>query len=81
MADKEYNTVGDLLKVLENNYDELTYCHIFNIVTDYDFEELEERVEALMYIKGKLHNNLDEVEFDDDGVSTREYLEVYGIED
>ena len=81
MAEREYKDVKQLLDILERNYTELNYCHIFNIVTDYDFQELEERVEALMHIKGPLHDDLSGVEFDDDGCSQSEYLEIYGIED
>ena len=72
---KTYNTVKDLLDMLEKDYDELTYCHIFAIVTDDDWTELEQRVEALMYIKGELNPSYYEEE-----TSTEEFLEIYGVE-
>lgn len=72
---KDYNTVKDLLDMLDQDYTDNTYCHIFAIVTDDDWLELEQRVEALMYIKGELNPTHYE-----DGTSTEEFLEIYGVE-
>jgi len=78
---KTYNTVKDLLDMLEQDYDELTYCHIFAIVTDDDWTELEIATEKMIKENGELLDDLHDIGFDDEGCVTEEYLEIYGVED
>lgn len=79
---KEYNTIEDLLEYLKSNYTESAYCHIFSIVSDEEWEELELSTEKLIKEKGELLDDLHDIRFDDDGCSTSEFRETinYGVQ-
>ena len=77
MAEKMYNTVNELVEQLRSHYTETTYCHLFSVVENDDWEELELATESLMKEKGDLYNDLHD---DDEETTTEEYLEIYGID-